>query len=362
MPKVTLNEKTLVMRWNERIGRKEDGTPLYIRRKRKAAHDLETARTVAAAKQLEIDRRAHGLPVIKEIAWKEFCDEYIDKKKRLNSIEVIVNAINDLNERMEITDIRQFTDETIEEYRDICIEEGRKPGGINRYLDVYSNMGNMMVKWHYATANPFDGVQDAKGSRAEELFYLTKEGMQRYYDASWGNYTIYGMLGFNTGGRPSEILTRSRGDLDLEHDLVHFYDKPQYGFHMKDHARRSVELLPDLKQFAVKYFRHLKKDDLLIKTESGAPYKESDFRSMMTRFMRPKLQMPKLVPYTARHTYAAHTLFKHRDINLLSHQLGHESIRITHEWYAHLLKGYAKSALEGFSYGITIDDKNMKHL
>jgi len=247
---------------------------------------------------------------------------------------------------MNINDVRQFTDETIEEYRDICIDDGRKPGGVNRYLDVYSNLGNMMVKWHYAATNPVSNVRDAKGAKAEELFYLTKEEMQRYFDASWKNYTVYGMIGFNTGGRPSEILTRELRDIDLEHDIVLFTNKAKYGFQLKDHQRRSVPLFAELKKFIIKYFAGRKQDSLLISTEAGDPYKEGDFRSLMTRYMRPKLEMPKLVPYTMRHTYAAHLLFKTRDIKLLSHQLGHESIRITHEWYGHLLKGYAETALD----------------
>lgn len=363
MPKISFDEskdfrldrhgvKHYFMRWYLRTGANPDGSAKYTHFKKNTSTDLKTARSIAANKQLEFDRSEGGLPTIKKTTYQAFVDEYLSETKGLKSHSIIIDAINSFNAVTGVVDIREFNKQAATMWRQALVKQGRRPGGINRYLDVINAMGNKLLNDGYMLVNPMRGLKDVPGAHSHKLFYLTREEIAKYYEASWGNYIIYGMLGFNTGGRPSELLTRTMGDIDLEHNVIHFDDKPKYNFTLKNHARRSVSLLPELREFLVTHFKGRKKDELLIKTESGQPYNEKNFRNMMARFIRPKLNMPQLVPYTMRHTYAAHTLFAHRDIKQLSMDLGHESIRITSKWYAHLLTGYREGALVGFRYGI----------
>jgi site-specific recombinase XerD len=323
-------------------------------RGKKASNDNQTAKRIQNELDRRLDHQSWGLPApLKEISWENFCDKYTAyAKENKTQWQVATQAIKDLTKKIEVNNVGNFNRSTLEKYKAVCLKEGRQAGGINRYLQVFTNMGTMLVEWGFAQINPVTGLKKAKGEHSGEVRILTNEEIGNYFNIAWGNYTPFGMSALHTGGRPGEVLMLQLSDFDLDHNIVKFNDKPEFKWHVKTYQRRSVPLLPQHREYILKNFVGKVERKALLINNDGKPIKEASFRYLMTRFIRPKINIPKLVPYTFRHTYAANVLFKTKDLWGLSRLLGHRSVRTTELYYAHFVEGYHEGPLTGMTFAI----------
>jgi len=325
-------------------------------RGKKASTDLQTARRIQNELDRRLDHTMWGMPAPqKDMPWASYCEKYIDDcKMNKETWQVADNAIKYLNKKLVFDTTKDLNKANIEKLKAIMLQAGRKPGGINRYLGIYTNMATMLTEWNLRENNPLSGLRKAKGEHGREVRILTSDEIRKYFDVAWGNYYTFGMVALHTGARPGEALMLQLRDFDMARNLVHINDKPAMRWHVKTYRRRTVPMLPQLREYIIGNFSNKIKPDSLLIHNNGQPMTESGFRSLFARFMRPKMGIPALVPYTFRHTYAAHVLLQSKDLWGLSRLLGHRSVRTTELYYAHLVAGYFDGHVSTMSFGLPV--------
>jgi integrase len=340
--------------------KKSDGTITYILRWRengkprgkKVSDDYQTALRIQNEFNRRQDFEMWGLPALKtNIDWPAAKEKYLDVKKADNEAwHVAVCAIQDLEKKVPICTLKDFNKDAARKYRKICEDEGREPGGINRYLRVFSNVGTFLKVEGFTHTDPMEGMTFCKGEWINKAPFLEDDEVLIFLEKAWAKYQKFGITGLYTGFRPGEILmTDLFDDVDLSRNTIRVSEKKAYNWHPKTYQIRTIPLNPELRPYIIQW-RKESKHSLIVCNDDGSPIGEKSMGSMFRRFLKPKLKIEKLIPYVFRHTFAAKYLFETKDLFGLSKILGHSSVRVTEKCYGHLKIGYHDEGVRLISF------------
>lgn len=251
------------------------------------------------------------------------------------------------------------------------LDAGFSPGTRRHVKTTLGKAMKQAVRWGYLARDPSEGVPVPKAPQKDgeegfdpDMRALSAEEAATFLEASRGDrYAALYSLALATGMRQGEMLALPWKNVDLSTGIVRVrrtlvivkggfeYAPPKTG-----RSRRDVELRPE----AVGALREHRKRQLeermrlggtpedhglVFATTTGTPLRR---QNLQRRHFKPILKeagLPDVRFHDLRHTFATLTLANGADLNTISKYLGHASVKVTLDVYAHVLPGMQKKAL-----------------
>ena len=279
--------------------------------------------------------------------------------------------------------LQQLTPAHVQAYYTEKLTSGRRDGQgglsprtVRHHHRLLHVLLESAVKWQLVQMNVSDSV-DAPKFRPKEMRTFSQEDMLRFLESVKDTeyYAIFYTALF-TGMRRSELLAIRWSDVDLDlgfisinRSLHHLADK-SFVFQPPKTAksRRQVPLAPSnsivLKlhletQRATRLLmdQPVRDDSLVFCQTDGGPLLPHSISQAWRRLVR-KAGFPGIRMHDARHTHA--TLMLEQGVNwkIISERLGHGSVAMTLDLYAHASPGLQQAAAQGFDKVLNSVNKN----
>jgi integrase len=253
-------------------------------------------------------------------------------------------------------------------------KDGRKgdlsPLFIKKVWSTLRTACNKARKLRLITTNPCDFVDPPKVER-KEMIALSPEQVSQYLAAF--DVTDIGAaiaLAIGSGCRRGEILALRWRDVDLERGTlrverslesvaIHTAKRVRYELRFKEpKSKRSRRTIP-LPPFAVERLRRYRVEqaqrfmvagarpngDTLVFDQEGQPWSPGLF-GLRFAALRDEARLPKVRLHDLRHSYASLLLQSGADLKTVSTALGHSSVAITADTYAHISPVMLQSAAD----------------
>lgn len=200
--------------------------------------------------------------------------------------------------------------------------------------------------------------------KREEMDHLNVEEVEALLDKAEGDIRDIVPVAVFAGLRQGEILALRWRDIDFKAGVIRVvrsYHAPHGFTDLKSSAsRRAVPMLPRLA--SVLEERYMAKeepgpDELIFPSAKGTPI---DRHNLMARGFEPALEAAKLRKirfHDLRHTYASLAIAAGMDPKALQKAMGHSSITVTMDTYAHLFPGSFDRALKRMEGMFSRDSK-----
>ncbi|HEX6681092.1 MAG TPA: site-specific integrase [Gaiellaceae bacterium] len=245
-------------------------------------------------------------------------------------------------------------------------ESGMTPGTVRNVYSVLRNAMNKGVRLGMVRTNPCTNI-DLPRSPREEMLFLTPEEVRAVAEAIDPYYRVLVYTAAYTGLRAGELLALRRCDVDLLRGVIHVRralkdvdGRLEFG-PTKTHTQRQVSLPAFLRDMLRDHLTQpLAGDDadaLVFPSKTGLPLRHNLFyRRHFKRAVtgNPERGIPPALPATKhglrfhdlRHTCAALSVAAGAHVKLISARLGHSSVQITLDRYAHLFPSVEEALAE----------------
>jgi integrase len=197
----------------------------------------------------------------------------------------------------------------------------------------------------------------------KEMDYLTKDEVGALLDAAEGDIKDLLSLAIFSGLRQGEILALRWKDIDFNTVIIKVVRsyKPSHGFGepKTPASRRSVRMTTKLSEIMKIRLERSKSfpEDLVFPNHDGNP---QDRANLVTRGFEPALEkagLRRIRFHDLRHTYASLCISVGMDPKALQGAMGHSSITVTMDTYAHLFPGSYDTALAKLDRMFSKDSK-----
>ena len=251
----------------------------------------------------------------------------------------------------------------IQDFYNRVLQEGTLTAStVHRLHYLLKNAFMQAVKWQLLMRNPIDLV-DAPRVVHREMKVFDESQITHLLEFARGEKMYYMaiLLAVTTGMRKGEICALRWKNIDfdnaklkVEHTLQVNGGKPIFKAPKTPKSRRTI----DLPSFVVDELKHHKVEQnkqrllsgnayqnygLVCAMPDGKPFHLTCINDSFTRLLK-KADLPHIRFHDLRHTHTTQ-LFRHNvNIKVISERLGHASIKITLEKYAHLLPSMQKEA------------------
>lgn len=264
------------------------------------------------------------------------------------------------------TPIGRITHEVVQRYVNRLSAQGMTPGTVRNVYSVLRNAMNKGVRLGMVRANPCTNI-DLPRSPREEMLFLTPEEVRTVAEAIDPYYRVLVYTAAYTGLRAGELLALRRCDVDLLRGVIHVRralkdvdGRLEFG-PTKTHTQRQVSLpafLRDmLRTHLVQPLAGDGADALVFPSKTGLPLRHNLFyRRHFKRAVAgdPERDIPAALPpakhglrfHDLRHTCAALSVAAGAHVKLISARLGHSSVQITLDRYAHLFPSVEEALAE----------------
>jgi integrase len=231
---------------------------------------------------------------------------------------------------------------------------------------VLSSALKQAVQWGLLSRNPAQLVQLPKQTKTE-MQALSAEQVARFLAACTGDrYATLFAFAITTGLRPEEYFALQWKDINLEQGTVMVQRAMVRncggGWSLEEpktsRSRRTLPLPASMIRAMVEH-RHAQLEERL---RAGSEYQSHDFvfatetglplmiQNLTRRHFKPALKRAGLSPsirlYDLRHTCATLLLSAGENAKVVSERLGHASITLTLDTYAHVLPDMQKAAAD----------------
>ena len=164
------------------------------------------------------------------------------------------------------------------------------------------------------------------------------------------------LCALRTGMRIGEIQALKWNDIDFDNRQIEVKRSYRKGrmTGTKSHKRRRVDMTVHLTE-TLKAHRTAQKRDALKKGKAVSEFvfsgvrdellNRNSFQNALNRCTK-KAGLRKIRTHSLRHSYATIRLMKGHNVGDVSYQLGHSSIKITYDVYAHWMPGQFKSEVD----------------
>ncbi len=305
----------------------------------------------------------------KKIGFEDFAKEWLEKYPKLAEQGPLKpSTVNSYNCIIEKHLIPFFGDIQLGHIHSVLIEKDFKAQlsgrisskTVRNILVLLQTMLNSAVSWGYLGKNPFqaDGknkVKIPRMSREQKGRALNPEEIRKLLDRCVDDtYTIVGTAVL-TGMRRAEIFGLRLKDVDFERNIIHvkqalYYKRGKHwgndvGFVFvtpKYNSRREIDMSPELRQILLKHRLKIDKQNnqfgLVFTNSKGRPVHPDNFykRKFLPAVKAAEIGHCRL--HDLRHTFGSLKLEQGENLKYIQQQMGHASLSITVDVYAHLLK------------------------
>lgn len=299
---------------------------------------------------------------------KDFFDKWLTKyvyntvklrtynKYNLNLVNYIYPFLGEIQ-------IENITKETIIDFIDKLINNPEKKLSTNTIIGIIQTLNqgfNFALELKYISLNPIKGIKLPKIKEKEVIAINRKE--QRKIEEYCLNHKKSNYIGIvlclYTGIRIGELLALTWKDIDFKQHLVYikrtsYYAKKDNKYKvMIDTPKtiKSTRIIPLNKNLSsLLYSRYkMSKSEFVITTKDN---KMVDVRSYQRTFQSvlSKCKIEKYNFHSLRHTFATRAIELGVDVKTISDILGHSTVNITLNRYAHSLLEHKKSEMDKLS-------------
>lgn len=227
--------------------------------------------------------------------------------------------------------------------------------------DVIGGVFQYAMDKEIVNENPVRGITkrlDLKRDRGKEVDPLNKEEEAVFLEACnevAPAYYPFFLMALRTGMRLGELLALQWGDIDFnsKYIIVQRSYKRGHFSEPKNHKGRRVDMSDQLIQVLKAYEREEKERALkegrgglpeLVFHRSGQVIEQNFIRRVFDRVLN-KAGLRKIRMHDLRHTYASQLLSLGESVVYVKEQLGHHSIQLTVDTYAHWLPSEGKAGV-----------------
>ena len=337
---------------------KKDGTSRYVvrftdQRGKKTERSAGSTRKAAELLKVRIERElaegSYGKNKPEDPYFSEFCDRFLEIKKRqvksstlLDYSRVIDNHLIPFFRNVYLSDItpsliQDFISELAK--KDISSATQNK---IFRCLRVVIHQAQVL---ELINRDPTYAIK-APRIEKKEMHYLTQEEVTRLLEVANGRLKAILAVACFSGLRQGEILALRWMDIDFESRIikvVRTYD-PDYGFSepkSKD-SRRAVPMPSILLRILNDHHACVSErhpENLVFTNSKGNPINRSNLVRREFEIALIDAGIRRIRFHDLRHTYASLCIAAGMDPKALQRAMGHSSIQVTMDIYAHLFPG-----------------------
>ena len=221
----------------------------------------------------------------------------------------------------------------------------------NKIFYVLKRVLDYAMENDYIVSNPISYVNRSsklfKKQKRNENNYFSKEQMRLILDDTCKNcnavnkmkypfINTYMHVAFLTGARVGEIASLTWDNIDFEKGMITFATSIRKGVLdvTKTDEVRTVPMVQELADVLLKYREANPLEYVFINPKTRSYYK--DTRSIVDTYYNPllaRLNLPKIVMYQTRATFASISIEKGIPLSTVSKCLGHKSTEITSRYY-----------------------------
>ncbi len=274
------------------------------------------------------------------------------------------NYLNNLNKHilpalgsMPVNEIKR---KDLKSFFDKKYAEGLNVNTIKLIRAPINGILSYAVELELIESNPIRDVQLKYKKKPFEIDPLTESESQLLLEQAQtfmnGGYYPSILCALRTGMRIGEIQALKWKDIDFDNRQIEVKRSYRNGrmTGTKNHKRRRVDMTLHLTE-TLKAHRTAQKRDALKK---GKPVSEfvfagADDELLSRDWVRKALdgcteraELRRIRIHSLRHSYATIRLMKGHNVGDVSYQLGHSSIKITYDVYAHWMPGQFKSEVD----------------
>ncbi len=309
------------------------------------------------ARESEIAAGIYGK--LEEITFQDFAKLWLEDYASLN---VRARTLDDYSQVVRVhllpffgtMPLSSITPGKVQEYLAGKIRSGLSPRTVEKTLTVLKMMFKQGEICGYLSDNPGRFVQ-APRKEHREMDFLNPEEIRRLLDATSPEYYPLFATAIFTGARQGELIGLQWGDIDFDRALIFirrtFDQKHGYGPPKSAMGRRTInmtqELISILKEHKAEQ-AFAQSDGLVFPNRAGNPI---SCQNMVTREFYPALDragLRRVRFHDLRHTFASLLVHLGASPKYIQAQLGHGSISVTMDVYAHLLPETAAGVTEQF--------------
>lgn len=236
---------------------------------------------------------------------------------------------------------------------------------INTFLSILRPAFESACEDGLVTKNPFSfslsKIMKNNGKKREPITQQQYEDLINFmkYDSYFRHQVDIVIILYETGLRVSELCGLTVNDLDFENNQINIDHQLLHNKVEKYHIRspktkagiRKVPMSPKAKQSFLKVLRtrpiFLNPEPIdgysnfIFLTGQGHPKLGSGIESMLRRVVKSynevhDNQLPNITPHMFRHTFCTRLISSGMDIKSVQYLMGHSTIKMTLEVYAHV--------------------------
>ncbi|MGG3665199.1 tyrosine-type recombinase/integrase [Bacillus gobiensis] len=255
-----------------------------------------------------------------------------------------------------------------EQFINSLIQDGLSERYIEYIYTVLYGALEKAVDWELIIKNPLKKVDIPRGRRRKTITW-SREELNRFLDhAKFSDITYYMAFKLDayTGLRRGELLGLKWSDVDFSENRINvsrslIYDKQGFRFGpvKTEKSERSVKVdkkvMEELrsykaKQSELKMAIRSEYDDqnLIFARKDGQPIYFRTFTTVFNRSIK-EANVPKIRVHDIRHTHATLMLEAGASLKDVQERLGHSSIQMTGDIYAHVTPVMQEKSSQAFS-------------
>jgi len=266
-------------------------------------------------------------------------------------------------EKLEITNI---TRKTVKDFLNSKINAGFSNSTVSHMKDVISGVLNEAVDAEIIPANPAYKLRmkiTKRKNPEKDIDPLTQDELRKLLDtvqlektfAPW--YTMFLTLA-RTGLRIGKTIALKWSDIDFNGRFIHVQRGISRGRiePPKNGKTRKVDMSAQLTETLKGYQAECKKKGLalglgdapeyIFTNENGSFIDKDNWRRRIFNKALEKAELRRIRIHDLRHTYATLRISKGDNIQDVSNQLGHHSVKLTLDVYSHWMPGKQKAEVD----------------
>jgi integrase len=256
-----------------------------------------------------------------------------------------------------INDIRR---KDLKAFFDNLLISGLSPGTISLVRAPISGVLSFAVDSELIENNPLDSLKLKHKKRSFKIEPLTDDEVGKLLEEAKllkdGYYYPHILCALRTGMRIGEIKALKWKDIDFKKRQIEVRRSCRRGriTGTKTDKRRRVDMTPHLTETLKELRTRQKRDSLkngqpvpewVFANKWGKIFSRDTFENALNRCLE-EANLRRIRIHDLRHTYATIRLMRGHNVGDVSYQLGHSSIKMTYDVYAHWIPGQFKSEVD----------------
>ncbi|MFD2640050.1 site-specific integrase [Piscibacillus salipiscarius] len=302
----------------------------------------------------------------KNLTYQELFNQWINTKKDISEAtkELYLTYFRiHLNPGIGSYKLNKLSPFIIQRFINTLYDKNLSSSSVKRIYSVVRSSLQYAVRMQLLSTNFADSIEKPKENTMKEVKVWSTSEVKQFISSIEGasRYAIAYKLAVYTGMRQGEILGLRWKDINFEKSYLTVQQKLTHKGKIESGAKnkgsmRNISLNKYIIEELLKHKEiielekvdnqnHYQDNNLVVCTEIGTPCHPRNLLRLLYSHIE-QSGVSRIKFHDLRHTHASLLLLADVNIKIISERLGHASIRITLDTYAHLLPNMQKEAIK----------------